>query len=83
MVYGHQGIKDSSMEFLEKCEGLHHHLTNMWQLSEELVIVEMINTYIRHDGRIFTLPCGDTVRFRGDKICDMRIYMDIAPLFSE
>ncbi|MBE9229231.1 nuclear transport factor 2 family protein [Phormidium sp. LEGE 05292] len=83
VVYGHQGIKDSSMAFLEKCEGLHHHLTNMWQMSEELVIVEMINTYVRHDGKIITLPCGDTVRFRGDKICDMRIYMDIAPLFSE
>lgn len=81
VVYGHQGIKDSSVGFLEKCEGLHHHMKNMWQLSEELVIVEMDVTYIRHDGKVFTLPCADTVRFKGDKISELRIFMDVTPMF--
>ena len=82
VVYGHQGIKDSSVGFLEKCEGLHHHMKNMWQLSEELVIVEMDVTYVRHDGKVFTLPCADTVRFQGDKISELRIFMDVTPMFT-
>ncbi|MBE9224591.1 nuclear transport factor 2 family protein [Phormidium sp. LEGE 05292] len=82
VVYGHQGIKDSSVGFLEKCEGLHHHMKNMWQLSEDLVIVEMDVTYVRHDGKVFTLPCADTVRFQGDKISELRIFMDVTPMFT-
>lgn len=82
VVYGKQGIKDSSAGFLEKCEGLHHHIKNVWQLSEELVIIEMEVTYVRHDGKVFTLPCADTVRFKGDKISELRIFMDIMPMFT-
>jgi len=82
VVYGHQAIKDASVGFLEKCEGLHHHMKNMWQLSEELVIVEMDVTYIRHDGKVFTLPCADTVRFKGEKISELRIFMDVTPMFT-
>lgn len=82
VVYGKQGIKDSSAGFLEKCEGLHHHIKNVWQPSEELVIIEMEVTYVRHDGKVFTLPCADTVRFKGDKISELRIFMDIMPMFT-
>ncbi|MBD2179771.1 nuclear transport factor 2 family protein [Planktothrix sp. FACHB-1375] len=83
VVYGHEGIKNASTGFLEKCEGVHHHIKNIWEIGEDTVVVEMEVTYFRHDGKIFTLPCCDTVRFKGDKVQELRIYMDISPVFAD
>jgi len=83
IAYGPQGIRDSSGGFLEKCEGVHHHIKNMWETEDGTVIVEMEVTYIRHDGKVFTLPCCDTIRFAGDKVKELRIYMDISPVFAD
>lgn len=83
IAYDPQAIADSSAGFLEKCEGLHHHLTNMWEVGDDTVIVEMVVTYVRHDGKVFTLPCCDTIRFKGDKVKELRIYMDINPMFAD
>lgn len=81
IVYGPQGIRDSSVDFLKKVEGLHHHIKNIWELENELLICEIEVTYIRHDGKVFTLPCSDIIRFTGDKIQEMFIYMDISPVY--
>jgi hypothetical protein len=39
-------------------------------------------TYINHNGQVFTLPCCDIIRFEGDKVKELKIFMDINPLFS-
>ncbi|HEY9695444.1 MAG TPA: EthD domain-containing protein [Oculatellaceae cyanobacterium] len=83
VVYGPQAIKDSSAGFIEKCEGVHHHINNIWEVGEDTAVVEMDVTYIRHDGKVFTLPCCDTIRFKGDKIQELRIFMDITPVFAD
>jgi hypothetical protein len=38
-------------------------------------------TYWRKDGTSITLPCADIFRFAGDKIQELRIFMDANPLF--
>ena len=81
-VFTPQGIAESSVGFLEKVEGVHHHLKNFWEAADGTLICEMDVTYIRHDGKIFTLPCCDTIRFQGDKVKELRIYMDITPVFA-
>ncbi len=81
VVYGPQGIREASVEFLEKVEQVYHHYLNMWEVGDT-VIAEMEVTYIRHDGKVFTLPCCDTIRLKGDKVQELRIYMDISPVFS-
>jgi len=81
VVYGPQGIREASVGFLEKVEKVYHHFLNMWE-EEDTVIAEMEVTYIRHDGKVFTLPCCDTIVFKGDKVQELRIYMDISPVFS-
>ena len=81
-VRGPQGIKESSVDFLEKVEGVHHHLKNMWEVVENEMVVDMDVTYIRHDGQVFTLPCCDFIQFKGDKIQAMLIFMDISPVLN-
>jgi limonene-1,2-epoxide hydrolase len=81
VAYGPQGIKDSSVAFLEMVAKVYHHITNMWEVGDT-VICEMEVTYIRQDGKVFTLPCCDTIVFKGDKVQELRIYMDISPVFK-
>jgi ketosteroid isomerase-like protein len=82
IAYGPPGIREASVDFLEKVEKVYHHMKNMWQVGDDTVVAEMQVTYIRHDGRVFTLPCCDTIKFKGEKVQELRIYMDINPVFS-
>ncbi len=77
-----QEIADASQGFIQVCEGLHHHITNLWETEDGTVICEMEVTYINHNGQVFTLPCCDTVTFEGNKIKELRIYMDANPLLT-
>ncbi len=81
VAYGPQGIIDSSQGFLQTVAKVHHHITKMWE-EGDTVICEMEVTYVRYDGKVFRLPCCDTVVFKGDKVQELRIYMDISPVFE-
>ena len=81
-VYGPEGIKSSSVDFLKKVEGIHHHLMNIWEVGDNEMVVDMEVTYIRHDGKVFTLPCCDIIRLKGNKVQELYIYMDISPVFT-
>ncbi|OUL37457.1 carboxymuconolactone decarboxylase, partial [Nostoc sp. T09] len=80
VAYGPQGIRDSSVGFLATVAKVYHHIKHMWEVGDT-VICEMDVTYIRHDGKVFTLPCCDTIVFKGDKVQELRIYMNIDPVF--
>jgi len=82
VVYGPEGIREASLDFLKKVEGLHHHIKDMWETEDGTIICEMDISYIRYDGKVFTLPCNDFIRLRGDKIQELYIYMDIRPVFE-
>lgn len=81
VAYGPQGIKDSSQGFLQMVAKVYHHIMKMWEFGNT-VICEMEVTYIRHDGKVFRLPCCDTIVFKGDKVQELRIFMDIMPVFN-
>lgn len=82
IVYGPEGIKESSVDFLKKVEGVHHHIKNLWEVGEDKMVVEMEVTYIRHDGKVFILPCCDVIRFKSDQVQEMLIFMDINPVLN-
>lgn len=84
IVYGTEGIKTPSLDFLKKVEGVHHHIKNIWEVTDDEIVVEMEVTYIRHDGKVFTLPCCDIIRLNLDfnKIESMQIFMDASPVYN-
>lgn len=88
ITHGPDGIRQASgsfadkSSFLGKVEGVHHHLKNIWELDPDTLAVEMEVTYIRHDGKVFTLPCCDLIRFEGDRVKDLRIFMNSMPVFT-
>ena len=87
--HGPEGIRQSSGSFedkgsfLGKVEGVHHHLKNIWEVSKDTLVVDMDVTYIRHDGKVVTLPCCDIIRLEGDKVKELKIFMDISPVLAE
>ncbi len=83
VVWGRQGIieADSIAAFNQNVKSIEHHVKSMWEIGD-LLVVEMTVTYVRKDGKSVTLPACDTVRFQGDLVKEMRIYMDINPLFA-
>jgi ketosteroid isomerase-like protein len=83
LAYGPRGIIDSSQGFLAKVGAVDHHIKNLWKVSADTAVCEMDVTYTRHDGKAFTLPCCDTIRIQGGKVRELRIYMDITPVFAD
>jgi hypothetical protein len=77
-----QMIAETSQGFIDACEGLHHHIVDIWEMPDGTVICKMEVTYVGHDGRVVTLPCCDTIKFEDGKVKELRIYMDIGPLFG-
>ncbi|MFB2922006.1 MULTISPECIES: nuclear transport factor 2 family protein [Aerosakkonema] len=81
VVYGPKGIKEASATLVSKVKAVHHEIQAMWEVGDT-VICEMQVEYIRYDGKVFKLPCCDTIRIKNGKIQEMWVYMDINPVFS-
>lgn len=75
-------IKDSVDVFFGSVDALYHDVRNVWEVGDA-AFVEMDVTYWRKDGSSITLPCSDIFRFDGDRIEELRIYMDANPLFNK
>jgi hypothetical protein len=74
-----QAIIDSVANFFASVSALYHDIRNMWEVGDVL-FVEMDVQYWRKDGSSVTLPCADIVRFEGDKVLELRIFMDANPI---
>lgn len=72
-------IKDSVTAFFGQVAALYHEIKMLWEIGE-VVFVEMDVTYWRKDGSEVTLPCFDIFRFEGDKVSELRIFMDANPV---
>jgi ketosteroid isomerase-like protein len=81
IVVGKQAIKESFAGFLQNFQSIKHNILSIWETGET-IIVEMEVSYIRQDNKIFTLPCCNVFYMEGEKVQEMRIYMDISPVFA-
>lgn len=74
-------IRESVAQFFAGVEALYHNIKTLWEVGDA-VFVEMDVIYWRKDSSSVTLPCADIVRFDGDKIQELRIFMDAGPVFK-
>jgi ketosteroid isomerase-like protein len=78
--YTREAIRESVANFFAAVDALYHDIRNIWEAGD-VVFVEMDVTYWRKDGTSINLPCADIVRFEGDMVAELRIYMDANPIF--
>jgi hypothetical protein len=74
-------IKKSADNFNSQVLAVYHDIKSMWEVGD-VVFVEMDVFYWRKDGSLVALPCADIFRVEGDKFSELRIFMDINPVFD-
>ncbi|BAZ48587.1 hypothetical protein NIES4103_11950 [Nostoc sp. NIES-4103] len=74
-------IKSSVDNFFNQISAVYHEIKVIWELGD-LVFVEMDVFYWRKDGSQVSLPCTDIFRVEGDKFRELRIFMDVNPIFD-
>ena len=74
-------IKSSADNFFSKIDAVYHEIKMMWEVGDA-VFVEMDVLYWRKDGSMVSLPCFDIFRVEGDKFSELRIFMDVNPVFN-
>lgn len=79
---GPQGIIDTSGEFLKRVKGVKHNIIDYVE-KEDTVFVEMTVDYTMMNGIVHSLPCCDSIVVEGDRVKEMKIYMDSSILFAD
>ena len=74
-------IKKSADNFFSQINAVYHEIKMMWEVGN-VVFVEMDVLYWRKDGSMISLPCCDIFRVEGDKFSELRIFMDVNPVFN-
>ena len=74
-------IKKSAEDFFSRISAVYHDIKTIWEV-RDVVFVEMDVTYWRKDGSVVSLPCCDIFRMEGDKFSELRIFMDVNPVFD-
>jgi hypothetical protein len=69
-------------QFWSTISGLKHKFINRWDHPNESIL-EVEVSYKRKDGQTVTLPCVTILKPEGDKVGELRIFTDVAPVYAE
>ena len=78
---GKQAIREGLTQFWGSISGLRHDIVRTWDTGDSGVS-EAMCVYTRKDGSEVGIPTTTILRRRGDLVEDIRIYIDLAPLFA-
>lgn len=81
-VNGREAIAEAVAGFFDSIAGLSH-AVHLFTAEGSTLVCEGNTTYTRHDGRTVRLPFANVFEMHGDKICDYKIYADLAPLYAD
>ncbi len=68
-------------QFWSTIGGLKHNFVNRWDNPDE-TILEVAVDYTRKDGKHVTIPCVSIVKPEGDKVGELRVFIDVAPIYA-
>ncbi|QSJ20292.1 nuclear transport factor 2 family protein [Nostoc sp. UHCC 0702] len=74
-------IKKSGENFFSQISAVYHDIKIIREI-KDVVFVEMDVIYWRKDRSVVKLPCSDIFRVEGDKFSELRIFMDVNPVFD-
>jgi limonene-1,2-epoxide hydrolase len=81
ICYDKATMLESSRWFFRNVTAVYHDIKAIWEINE-CVMVEMDVWYWRLDGSLVSLPCSDIFRVDGSKFRELRIFMDVDPVFN-
>lgn len=78
---GPDAIRSAVEAFWAAVPAVSHRFVAEWEV-DGATIAELEVTYERQDGQTLTLPSTTIMRHDGEHIDDLRVYMDVAPVFA-
>jgi hypothetical protein len=79
---GPEQIAGTIGRFWSTIGGLRHTFVNRWDNPEESIL-EVAVDYTRKDGSSVRLPAVSILKPDGDKVGELRVFIDVAPLYAE
>ena len=79
---GREAVRAGLEQFYATISGMRHDFVAKWWAEPDIGIVEARVTYTRLDGSTITLPVTTIYRLRDGRASDVRVYMDVNPLFA-
>ncbi len=78
---GKEAIREGLSQFWGMIAGLRHEFVQVWD-TDDATILEATTVYTRKDSSEVGIPVTTILRRRGDLVADIRIFIDLAPLFA-
>jgi len=78
---GHEAIQGAIGGLWSAIDGLRHRFVHVWDHGATTVL-EAAVTYFRKDGKTVTVPCVSILETRGGKVAELRVHIDLAPVFA-
>jgi len=69
-------------QFWSTIGGLKHTFVNRWDNPEESILEAAVD-YRRKDGKSVRVPCVSILKPDGDKVGELRVFIDVAPIYAE
>lgn len=79
---GPEQIAGAIGQFWSTIDGLKHNFVNRWDNPGESIL-EVAVDYTRKDGKSVRLPCVSILKPEGDKVGELRVFIDVAPIYGE
>ena len=78
---GKAAVRGAIGHFWSTINGLRHNFVNVFQDGASTVLEARID-YTRKDTKVVTVPCVTILERRGEKVCEVRIFIDLGPVFA-
>lgn len=79
---GPDAIAGAIGQFWSTIGGMKHAFVNRWDLPGESILEARVQ-YTRKDGTDVTLPCMTVLKPEGDRVGELRVFIDVAPLYAD
>jgi ketosteroid isomerase-like protein len=78
---GHAAIGAAIGGLWSAIDGLRHRFLHVWH-DGATTLLEAQVTYFRKDGKTVTVPCVSILERRDGKVAELRVHIDLAPVFA-
>jgi hypothetical protein len=81
-AHGKDEVAQSIGQFWSMIGGLKHNFVNTWEVDGTTILETKVD-YTRKDGAQVTVPCTSFLHRDGDLVDELRVYIDLEPVFAE
>jgi hypothetical protein len=81
-AHGKEQVATNISRFWSMIAGIKHTFVNQWEV-DETGIVEAEIDYLRKDGATVKVPCTTILHRSDDLVDEVRVYIDLAPVFAD